>query len=181
MIRHIAIFLCSLLMCSTTFADSVTSVSLGALLTALNERMLLMKDVAAYKMKHHLPIEDFTREQNVFAEAEEEAKNNGLDPHSITPFIRSLMDASKAIQYRYLAQWRTGPEPSFPIQILSVTRQRIRQLDNQMLIIISQRLMVGAFSHEDMVWLRTHFNAPNLNESDISDVLASLSLVRRAR
>ncbi len=47
MIRHIAIFLCSLLMCSTTFADSVTSVSLGALLTALNERMLLMKDVAA--------------------------------------------------------------------------------------------------------------------------------------
>ncbi len=29
-------------------------------------------------MKHHLPIEDFTREQNVFAEAEEEAKNNGL-------------------------------------------------------------------------------------------------------
>lgn len=79
MIRHIAIFLCSLLMCSTTFADSVTSVSLGALLTALNERMLLMKDVAAYKMKHHLPIEDFTREQNVFAEAEEEAKNNGLD------------------------------------------------------------------------------------------------------
>ncbi|EBA8615717.1 chorismate mutase, partial [Salmonella enterica subsp. enterica serovar Mikawasima] len=78
-------------------------------------------------------------------------------------------------------QWRTGSEPSFPIQTLSVTRQRIRQLDNQMLIIISQRLMVGAFSHEDMVWLRTHFNAPNLNESDISDVLAALSLVRRAR
>ncbi|EAX0417265.1 chorismate mutase, partial [Salmonella enterica] len=25
------------------------------------------------------------------------------------------------------------------------------------------------------------FNAPNLNESDISDVLAALSLVRRAR
>ncbi|ECJ5871657.1 chorismate mutase [Salmonella enterica subsp. salamae] len=181
MIRHIAIFLCSLLMCSTTFADSVTSVSLGAFSTALNERMSLMKDVAAYKMKHHLPIEDFTREQNVFAEAEEEAKNNGLDPYSITSFIRSLMDASKAIQYRYFAQWRTGSKPSFPIQTLSVTRQRIRQLDNQLLIIISQRLMVGAFSHEDMVWLRAQFNAPNLNESDISDVLAALSLVRRAR
>ncbi|MCR6038797.1 chorismate mutase, partial [Salmonella enterica subsp. enterica] len=80
-----------------------------------------------------------------------------------------------------LAQWRIGSEPSFPIQTLSVTRQRIRQLDNQMLIIISQRLMVGAFSHDDMVWLRAQFNAPNLNESDISDVLAALSLVRRAR
>ncbi|MEX1798746.1 hypothetical protein R5L04_14860, partial [Salmonella enterica subsp. enterica] len=52
---------------------------------------------------------------------------------------------------------------------------------NQMLIIISQRLMVGAFSHDDMVWLRAQFNAPNLNESDISNVLAALSLVRRAR
>lgn len=62
MIRYIAIFLCSLLMCSSTFADAVTSVSLGALSTALNERMLLMKEVAAYKMKHHLPIEDFARE-----------------------------------------------------------------------------------------------------------------------
>ncbi len=74
MIRHIAIFLCSLLMCSTTFADSVTSVSLGALLTALNERMLLMKDVAAYKMKHHLPIEDFTREQNVLPRLKKKRK-----------------------------------------------------------------------------------------------------------
>ncbi|HCM2051911.1 TPA: chorismate mutase, partial [Salmonella enterica subsp. salamae serovar 56:z10:e,n,x] len=51
MLRHIAIFLCSSLMCSTTFADSVTSVSLGAFSTALNERMSLMKDVAAYKIK----------------------------------------------------------------------------------------------------------------------------------
>ncbi len=51
MIRYIAIFLCSLLMCSSTFADAVTSVSLGALSTALNERMLLMKEVAAYKIK----------------------------------------------------------------------------------------------------------------------------------
>lgn len=74
MIRTIAIFLCSLLMCSTTFADSVTSVSLGALSDALNERMLLMKEVAAYKMKYQLPVNDFAREQNVFAEAEEEAK-----------------------------------------------------------------------------------------------------------
>ncbi len=42
----------------------------------------------AYKMKHHAD-RGFSREQNVFAEAEEEAKNNGLDPHSIIPlFVR---------------------------------------------------------------------------------------------
>ncbi|ECC8922916.1 chorismate mutase [Salmonella bongori] len=179
MIRTIAIFLCSLLMCSTTFADSVTSVSLGALSDALNERMLLMKEVAAYKMKYQLPVNDFAREQNVFAEAEEEAKNNGLDPRSVRPFIRSLMDAGKAIQQRYLAQWRAGLSPPFPTQALSVSRQRIRQIDNQLLIIISQRLMVGAFSHEDMAWLRAQLSAPNLSEADINDVLAALSLVQR--
>lgn len=181
MIRCIAIFLCSLLMCSATFADSVASVSLGALSTAFNERMLLMKDVAAYKMKYRLPVDDFAREKNVIAEAEEEAKNTGLDPHSIIPFICSLIDTSKAIQYRYLTQWRAGPEPSFPIPALSVSRQRIRQLDHQLLIVISQRLLVGTFSDEDMVWLKAQFNAPNLRETEIDNVLAALSLARRAR
>ncbi|ECG8589062.1 chorismate mutase [Salmonella enterica subsp. salamae] len=180
MTRFIAIFLCSLLMCSTAFADSVTSVSLGALATVLNERMVLMKDVAAYKMKHHLPVDDFTREQKVFAEAEKIAKRNGLDPHSIKPFICSLMTAGKAIQYRYLEQWRNGSAPSFPIQTLATSRQQIRQLDNQLLIIISQRLTAGAFSHKDMTWLREQIRAPNLSENYINHVLASLSLVRRA-
>ncbi len=44
-----------------------------------------------------------------------------------------------------------------------------------MLIIITALDEMYAFSHEDMVWLRAKFNAPNLNESDISDVLAALS------
>ncbi len=66
MIRHIAIF-------SLFFIDvrhhfcrfGNVGYRLARALGALNGRMLLMKDVAAYKMKHHLPIEDFTREQNV--------------------------------------------------------------------------------------------------------------------
>ncbi|EJF4870910.1 chorismate mutase, partial [Salmonella enterica] len=36
-------------------------------------------------------------------------------------------------------------------------------------------------SHEDMVWLKAQLTAPNLHESDISDMLAALSLVRRVR
>ncbi|MDI5434692.1 hypothetical protein MJM45_27365, partial [Salmonella enterica subsp. enterica serovar Kentucky] len=60
--------------------------------------------------------------------AEEEAKNNGLDPHSITPFIRSLMDASKAIQYRYLAQWRTGSEDRKSIV------QKVREAERAMVV-----------------------------------------------
>lgn len=60
-----AIFLSSLFMCSTVFASSVTSVSLGELSSALNERMLLMPAVAGYKAQHHLPVEDLSREKVV--------------------------------------------------------------------------------------------------------------------
>jgi len=60
-----AIFFSSLFMCSNVFTGSVSSVSLGALSTALNERMQVMKQVAGYKALHHLPVEDLPREQAV--------------------------------------------------------------------------------------------------------------------
>lgn len=65
MTQCMAIFFSSLFMCSNVFAGSVSSVSLGALSTALNERMQVMKQVAGYKALHHLPVEDLPREQAV--------------------------------------------------------------------------------------------------------------------
>ncbi|SUE07179.1 Monofunctional chorismate mutase precursor [Pantoea agglomerans] len=61
MTHFVAIFFSSLFMCSNVFAGSVSSVSLGSLSSALNERMQVMKAVAGYKALHHLPIEDLPR------------------------------------------------------------------------------------------------------------------------
>lgn len=77
----------------------------------VNQRLSLMKDVAGYKAQQHLPIEDLAQEAKVLASAQAEAGRLGLEPASVRPFIAAQMDAAKAIQYRYRADWLASPEP----------------------------------------------------------------------
>lgn len=174
-----AIFFSSLFMCSNVFAGTVSSVSLGALSTSLNERMQVMKAVAGYKAQHHLPIEDLPREQVVLDNMLQNAQQAGLEPHSVEPFVHALMNASKAIQYRYRADWLSSPDSAVPVRDLAETRQQIQQLDTQLLTAISQRLMTGAFSQEDKEFLMSHLTAPHLSESDKNSLFASLSRIQR--
>lgn len=76
----------------------------------VNQRLSLMKDVAGYKAQQHLPIEDLAQEAKVLANAQAEAGRLGLEPTSVRPFITAQMDAAKAIQYRYRADWLASPE-----------------------------------------------------------------------
>jgi chorismate mutase len=179
MTHFVAIFFSSLFMCSNVFAGSVSSVSLGSLSSALNERMQVMKAVAGYKALHHLPIEDLPREQVVLDNMLQNAQQAGLDPHSVEPFVHALMNASKAIQYRYRADWLSAPDSAVPVRDLTETRQQIQQLDTQLLTAISQRLMAGAFSQEDKEFLMSHLTAPHLSESDKNSLFASLSRIQR--
>ena len=179
MIHFVAIFLSSLFMCSTVFACSVTSVSLGELSSTLNERMLVMREVAGYKALHHLPVEDLPREQVVLTSMLKNAQDAGLAPQSVEPFVRALMNTGKAIQYRWLADWLATPDVSSPVTPLADTRQRIQQIDRRLMVAISQRLMAGAFSEEDMAWLAAQMTAPNLSGADKNSLLVSLSLIKR--
>lgn len=179
MTHFTAIFLSSLFMCSNVFAGSVSSVSLGALSTALNERMQVMKAVAGYKAQHHLPIEDLPREQVVLENMLQNAQQAGLEPHSVEPFVHALMNASKAIQYRYRADWLSVPDNTASVRDLADTRQQIQQLDIRLLTAISQRLMSGTFSQADRAFLFSQLTAPQLSESDKNSLFASLSRIQR--
>lgn len=181
MFQSAVVFLSSLFMCGNVFAGSVASVSLSTLSSALNERMLIMKDVASYKAQHHSPVEDVEREQKVLAEAVKNAQDAGLDPHSVEPFFRALMNASKAVQYRYLAGWLATPDVNRSVRSLDATRQQINQLDSELLTAISQRLLTGAFTEADTAWLSAQIMAPNLSEADKNNLLAALRLIHRAR
>src|SRR5471030_1193192 len=108
--RYIVLFLSSLFMVESVFTNAVAAVSLPSLSSAMNQRLLVMKDVAGYKAEHHLPVEDLVREQKVMSLAREEATAAGLEPQSVVPFIQAQMDVAKAIQYRYLADWLSRPE-----------------------------------------------------------------------
>lgn len=175
MTQFMAMFFSSLFMCSNVCAGSV---SLEALSSALNQRMQVMKQVAGYKALHHLPVEDLPREQLVLENMLENARQAGLEPHSVEPFVHALMNVSKAIQYRYLADWLSTPDQQ-SVRDLSDTRQQIQRLDSQLLTAISQRLIAGAFSPADSTWLASQLAAPHLTEADKNTLLASLARIQR--
>lgn len=181
MTHFVAIFFSSLFMCSNVFAGSVSSVSLSALSGALNERMQVMKVVAGYKAQHHLPIEDLPREQVVLDHMLQNAEQAGLEPHSVEPFVHALMNASKAVQYRYRADWLSVPDSDRPIPDLAETRQQIEKLDTQLLTAISQHLMTGIFSQEDKAFLMSQLTAPHLSQHDKNSLFASLVRIQRLR
>lgn len=180
MMRFVAIFLSSLFMCSSVFAGSVTSLSLGELASALNDRMQVMRKVAGYKAQHHLPVEDLPREQVVMTSMLKNAQDAGLDPQSVEPFVHALMNTGKAIQYRWLADWLATPDTDAPVTDLADSRQQIQQFDKRLMTAVSQRLMAGAFTEADMTWLAGQIKAPNLSKADKNTLLVSLSQIKRA-
>ena len=76
-----------------------------AVFTLINERLTYMQDVAYYKVRHQLPIEDRTRAILVLNKARQQAQAVGLAPDSVEAFYRIQIAAAKAVQYRYCAQW----------------------------------------------------------------------------
>ncbi|MFQ9621615.1 MAG: gamma subclass chorismate mutase AroQ [Enterobacteriaceae bacterium] len=94
----------------------------------INERLSLMKDVAGYKAQHHQAIEDLQQEKKVLESATADADSLGLKGESVRPFIQAQMDAAKAIQYRYRADWLAAPETDWQPRPLQDVRTQIGQL-----------------------------------------------------
>lgn len=170
----------SLFVCCNVFAGPVSSVALGTLSCALNERMQVMKEVAVYKAQHHLPIEDLPREQQVMQSMLKNAEQAGLEPRSVEPFVHALMNASKAIQYRYRADWLSAPDNATPVRELADTRQQIQRLDSQLLNAIGQQLLAGGFPNAGRAWLASQLTAANLSEGDKNSLLTSLAGIQRS-
>lgn len=66
----------------------------------INQRLSYMKDIAGYKARNYLAIEDLPQEEKVLSSTVSEADKLGLDGESVKPFIQAQMDAAKTIQYR---------------------------------------------------------------------------------
>lgn len=173
---HQLVLLVSLFcMVSSAFASPDPATSLAS---AMNQRIQVMKDVAGYKSTHHLPVEDLVREQKVLATAQAEAGEAGVDPQSVAPFIQAQMDAAKAIQYRYLADWLSRPEPDWKPANLEDVRARISQYDNVILKTISEQLKSGGFSDGERAQLLSLLNAPQLSGADKQHLVDSLALIK---
>lgn len=109
----------------------------------INQRLSYMKDVAGYKAKNHLPVEDLTQEDKVLSDSVAIAEKSGLDGESVKPFIHAQMDAAKAIQYRYRADWLSQRESGWQPAPLDQVRVKISALNSEILADISANLKHG--------------------------------------
>ncbi|AOM40896.1 chorismate mutase [Xenorhabdus hominickii] len=109
----------------------------------INQRLSYMKDVAGYKANNHLAIEDLRQEAKVLSSSVLEAEKLGLDGESVKPFIQAQMDAAKAIQYRYRADWLSVPEKGWQPEPLEQVRSKLSVLNTDILTDVSTRLTKG--------------------------------------
>ncbi|CAI1126002.1 chorismate mutase [Serratia grimesii] len=144
----------------------------------VNQRLAYMKDVAGYKAQHNLPIEDLAQEAKVLASTEAEAGRLGLDPLSVRPFIKAQMDAAKAIQYRYRADWLAQPESQWQPRPLESVRPQIAELSSRILQRLATDLKNGPLTESTRSAFIHAIDQPNLSDADKQRLFTALLAVR---
>ena len=168
--------LLSLTLSTFTVADTMSN----GIFALINQRLTYMEDVALFKARNHRAVEDLTREQQVLEKALVDAQQAGLQPDSIADFFQAQMDAAKAIQYRYMAQWLSAsPENKKYRDLASEVRPRLLELGDQIVIQISEYLKDGGTFDNKMQndFVRT-VNTTHLSENDKKKMFESLQLIR---
>ncbi|MEZ6876586.1 chorismate mutase [Enterobacter sp. KBR-315C3_2022] len=168
------LLLAGLLFSAVTTAMQTQNDDVGAL---INKRLSYMKDVAGYKARNHLAIDDLRQEDRVLFDSMLEAEKLGLNSESVTPFIRAQMDVAKAIQYRYRADWLSVPETDWKPEPLEKVRNAISVLNSRILAAISTGLATDeAFADKDK--FIQQLNQTHLKDSDKELLWRSLGKVK---
>lgn len=161
----------------TATAASAERHSVGSL---INERLSYMKDVAGDKAQHHQTIEDLPQESKVLEKAVADAGALGIKGETVKPFIQAQMDAAKAIQYRYRADWLSVPENGWTPRPLSEVREKIGRLSYTILQTVAERLKSGGpLTEQEKARFMQDIRQQNLNDRDkllIWNALKTVSL-----
>lgn len=163
-----------LLFSATVIATPTQNADVAAL---INQRLSHMKDVAGYKAQHYLAIEDLPQEAKVLANSVAEAEKLGLDGESVKPFIQAQMDAAKAIQYRYRADWLSAPEKDWQPAPLEQVRVKISALNSAILTGINQTLSQDGQFTDRAAFMKT-LEQVNLKDNDKQRLWQSLKQIR---
>ena len=78
------------------------------LLSLIDQRLQLMKGVAAYKFANDIAIENKSREQVVLASAVASARQQQLDSKTLEPFFRLQIEVAKSVQKGWIERWQAG-------------------------------------------------------------------------
>jgi chorismate mutase len=68
------------------------------ILQSLSERAEICRSIGLVKEKHGIPIQDYPRENDVYAHIREKAADLGLDPYHMEAIYRQIVNMCSAVQ-----------------------------------------------------------------------------------
>jgi len=82
-----------------------------------------------------MPVEDASREDHVIGSVAKAGQSRGLDPTSVSNFLRAQIEANKLLQYSLLAEWRReGRAPDqMPVDLASSIRLELDEVDKALI------------------------------------------------
>ena len=101
------------------------------LASLITERLSYMRDVAAYKWLHKLPITDIARERFVINAGVIAALRHGITRTSSERFYRSQIEAAKAVQRCWHERWREEEEAPPSTNLNQVIRPILIELGDK--------------------------------------------------
>jgi chorismate mutase len=124
----------------------------------IEERLVLVSEVAKSKWNSGSPIEDSVREHEVLAEVGRQAEQAGLPSAWVQHFFRLQIEAAKVVEYQLISEWKKSGRKAFD-DAPDLASQSRPQLDG-----LSTALIAAL--KDDWPTLKTgSFNASNVTES----------------
>lgn len=122
------------LLTSLVCATGVGVQAASGVLDLVDQRLSLMRDVAAYKWLNGLPIEDIDREATVIQNAAEAALRHGVEVSTTRELFRAQISAAKEIQQYWFERWALGDRPASAQDLTRVVRPHLLALGEQVLV-----------------------------------------------
>jgi cyclohexadienyl dehydratase len=162
------------------FADPDADVR--AVFQLMQDRLQLMKDVAAWKHARSAPVVDAEREQQVLEATVQQASELGIDAASARRLFSLQIRLAVRVQESLIASWRSGAAPPQDVRDLaSEVRPQLDRLGIELLRSIY--LASPEFQRSDFAARYTRYaqilEAPGLTDSDRSELTSALGSLRR--
>ncbi|MGE0621370.1 MAG: gamma subclass chorismate mutase AroQ [Pseudomonadales bacterium] len=156
-----------------TATNGLQAATADVLYERLNERLSLMRDVAAYKWRNDLPVEDAAREQVVIDAAATDALRYQIRPETAERFFAVQIEAAKDVQRYWLTRWADGGAPDTEPDLVGVLRPRLLALGEEILALAAQ-----ASAHDEAAFLEA-VSADGLGEARLRELYDALDGLRR--
>jgi cyclohexadienyl dehydratase len=132
------------LLISLIFWNSLVAANDGNLYRLIQQRLALMKDVAAHKWIHGLPIENTKREAIVINAATLRGLQHGVKVAATAALFSAQISAAKEIQQHWFSTWRVNSAPKDAPDLEARLRPDLIKLGADIVSAMSQRSSLGA-------------------------------------